>query len=224
MHFCDGSAERATALYSKRAGLYARMIRFIGYQKGLEQMFATGMRRSLKPNARVLDAGCGAGAVAFALLSAFARLGLPLGKIEGFDLTPAMLDLFSCELSRYGVEGVRLRQADVLDLESSLPVDWIDYDLIISSGMLEYLPRERLADTLGALRTRLAPQGHLLFFISRKGVFNRWATERWWHANCYDRGEVAAALSSAGFGTVDFHSFRAPYAFFNAWGHAVEAR
>lgn len=221
---CDSSAKSTSALYSKRARLYARLVRLIGYQRGLEQMFATEMSRSLKPNARVMDAGCGAGAVTFALLLALARLGIPRGKIDGFDLTPAMLDLFRYELSRHGVLGVGLRQADVLDLESSLPADWIDYDLIISSGMLEYLPRDRLAEALGALRTRLAPHGRLLFFISRKGVFNRWAMERWWHANCYGRGEVAAALSSAGFSTVDFHRFGGPYAFLNSWGHAVEAQ
>ena len=214
----------AAALYSKRAGLYARLIRLIGYQKGLEQILATEMSCSIKPNARILDAGCGAGAVTFALLSAFARLGIPRGEIDGFDLTPAMLELFSRELRRQAVERVRLHQADVLNLEGSLPADWSNYDLVVSSAMLEYLPRNRLAEALGALRGRLAPHGHLLFFISREGTFNRWAIERWWQANCYSRSEIDAALSFAGFSTIIFHRFRAPYAFLNSWGHAVEAR
>ena len=214
----------AAALYSKRAGLYARLIRLIGYQKGLEQSLATEMSSSLKPNARVLDAGCGAGALTFALLSAFARLRIPRGEIDGFDLTPAMLQLFGHELSRHGVEGVRLHQADVLNLEGSLPPDWRNYDLVVSSAMLEYLPRSRLAEALGALRAHLVPDGRLLFFISREGAFNRWAIKRWWQANCYSRSEIEAALSAAGFSRIIFHRFRAPYAYLNSWGHAVEAR
>ena len=170
-----------------------------------------------------MDAGCGAGAATFALLAAFKRLGRRPGGIDAFDLTPAMLDRFKEELSRRRVADVRVRQADVLDLESSLPADWVNYDLIITSAMLEYVPRERFTEALSSLRERLAPAGRLLFFISRKGTFNRWAMERWWKANCYDQADIELALRSAGFEIAYFHRFPAPYTFLNSWGHAVEA-
>lgn len=213
----------ASALYSKRAALYVRLIRLIGYQKGLERVLAVKMSEALKGGARVMDAGCGAGAATFALIAAFRRLGRRPARIDGFDLTPAMLDRFRKKLDRNGIAEVRLRQADVLDLENSLPPDWLNYDLVITSAMLEYLPRERFPEALASLRGRLAPEGRLLFFISRKGRFNRWAIERWWHANCYDQSEIERALRSAGFGIINFHRFDAPYTFLNSWGYAVEA-
>ena len=219
----DQPAAKTAALYSRRTSLYVRLTRLIGYPKGLERIFATEMSDALKPGARIMDAGCGAGAATFALLAAFVRLCAPRGGVDGFDLTPAMLSHFAEELSRRGIADVRLREADVLDLASSLPADWTNYDLIVTSAMLEYLPRDRVADALAALRGRLAPHGRLLFFISKKGAFNRWAMERWWHANCYDRSEIELAVSSAGFRMVKFHRFPAPYAFLNSWGHAVEA-
>lgn len=42
------------------------------------------------------------------------------------------------------IPGVRLREANVLDL-GDLPDDWTQYDLIVSAAMLEYVPREVIA-------------------------------------------------------------------------------
>ena len=182
------------------------------------------MAHAILPRARVLDAGCGAGAVTFALHRAYDRLGVPAGRIDGFDITPKMLERFREHLRRGHFSNVQLMQADVLELGNSLPADWADYDLVVSSGMLEYVPKDRLSDAASNLRSRLAPEGALLFFISRKGLFNRWAIQRWWHANCYDAAELELALRSAGFTSITFHRFPAPYGYLNSWGWSVEAR
>ena len=218
------SSARSLALYSRRSTLYAKLIRYVGYQNGIESVFRTEMAHALSPCARVLDAGCGAGAVTFALLSAYGKLSVPRGIIDAFDLTPKMLQRFRGQLDRERACSVRLVQADVLNLESSLPADWTDYDLVVSSGMLEYVGRRQLSQALVNLRGLLKPRGSLLLFVSRKGLFNKWAMERWWQANCYDAAELELALRSAGFESVSFHRFPAPYAFLNAWGFAVEAR
>jgi cyclopropane fatty-acyl-phospholipid synthase-like methyltransferase len=51
---------------------------------------------------------------------------------------------------------------------AALPQDWKDYDLIVSSAMLEHLPKERLKDALVHIAGRLAAQGRLLVVITRK--------------------------------------------------------
>ena len=218
------STESPIALYSRRASLYGSLIRYLGYQNGIERVFRTSMAHALLPRARVLDAGCGAGVVTFALLKAYERLGIPAATVDGFDITPEMLERFREHLRRADVADVRLAQADVLDLQNSLPADWAAYDLIVSSAMLEYVPRDRLPDALSNLRRRLGPAGTLLLFISRRGLFNGWAMERWWQANCYDAPQLEAALKDAGFTSISFHQFPAPYGFLNSWGHCVEAR
>lgn len=222
MQMKDAATEAAGALYSRRAAVYVRLVGLIGYQAGLERIFAMSMAQALRPHAKALDAGCGAGAVTFAMLGAFERARIPRGVIDAFDLTPAMLDLFRRKLRRAKVSDVRLCQADLFDL-SGFPEDWVDYDLVVSSGMLEYLPRDRLSEGLAVLRSRLAADGHLLMFISRKNAFNRLAMERWWRANCYDRAEIGAALRAAGFTTVSFHEFPKPFCFLNSWGFAIQA-
>lgn len=60
------SVETPIALYSRRARLYGSLIRYLGYQNGIERVFRTSIAHALLPGARVLDAGCGAGAVTFA--------------------------------------------------------------------------------------------------------------------------------------------------------------
>lgn len=218
------SIESPVALYSRRTALYERLIRYVGYQNGIEKAFRTNMAHALLPQARVLDAGCGAGAVTFALLKAYDTLAVPAGKVDGFDITPKMLQRFRNNLRSNRESRVRVVEADVLDLGSCLPADWADYDLVVSSGMLEYVPKNQLSDALANLRSRLGPEGCLLLFISRKGLFNRLAMKRWWQANCYDAAELELALRTAGFTSIAFHRFPAPYGFLNSWGFSVEAQ
>lgn len=216
-------ADMVRALYSRRAAIYAWLVNLLGYQGGLKRVFSTSMASSLKPRAKVLDAGCGTGIVTFALLAAYARKQIRPARVDGFDLTPAMLRRFEVNLSRKAVTGVRLHQADLFKLEA-LPEDWTSYDLIVTSAMLEYLPKLRLPEGLQSLRSRLKPGGRLLLFISRKSAFNRWAMERWWRASCYDPGEIASALELAGFSKIVFHAFPPPFRFLNSWGLAIEAQ
>src|SRR5215471_19227736 len=138
----------------------------------------------LRPRLRVLDAGCGTGTATFALLEALQQNHSPVESIYGFDLTPAMLARFQSPLASMKVAKVRLLEANVLDLDR-LPPDWTHYDLVICAAMLDYVPRPELPKALAALRARLAPDGSLLAFVSRKTWVNRLLIERLWKANCY---------------------------------------
>jgi SAM-dependent methyltransferase len=177
----------------------------------------------LRSDMKVLDAGCGSGLATLALRDALAARSLRPGPTHGFDLTPAMLERFRANLDRRGLAGVELREADVLHLES-LPEAWSGYDLILSSAMLEHVPRTELPTALGGLRRRLADDGSFLLFISRRNAAMRWLIERWWSANLYSRDEIAACLDRAGFSRVGFLHFPPTSAHLALWGHVVEAR
>lgn len=121
----------------------------------------------LRPGLRVLDAGCGFGAITFAFLEALRQRNLDYKSIDAFDLTPAMLSRFQKTLEARGVTKVQLSQADVLALET-LPSSWTNYDLILSASMLEYLPKQDLPRVLAGLHARMASGGRILVLITRK--------------------------------------------------------
>lgn len=66
----------------------------------------------LRPGDRVLDLGCGRGAVLFAALSAVG----PDGYVAGVDLSPAMVRQTAAQAARAGVRNVSVRVDDAEDL------------------------------------------------------------------------------------------------------------
>ena len=132
-------------LFAARAGSYSRFIRLVRYQQGLRAYFKVSP--SLRSGIRVLDAGCGTGAVLLALHEAMVARGFLLGPLHGFDLTPGMLDRLRASLRTRRIEGVELVQADVLKLDA-LAAAWHNYDLIVSASMLEYVPRAQFSAAL----------------------------------------------------------------------------
>ena len=90
----------------------------------------------LRSDLRVLDAGCGTGTAALALLRALQRRNLDYQTLHAFDLTPAMLARFREHLTQQQISNVYLREANVLELER-LPPSWTNYDLIVSVAMLD---------------------------------------------------------------------------------------
>ena len=207
-------------LYTRRVDAYLAFNTASRYAQSLRAFFKGC--ELLRPRLRVLDAGCGTGTATFALLEALQQKHSPVESIDGFDLTPAMLARFQSPLASMKVAKVRLLEANVLDLER-LPPDWTHYDLVISAAMLDYVPRPELPRALAALRARLAPDGSLLIFISRKTWVNRFLIERLWKANCYTREQLEAAFQTARLANVRFKRFPAPYFWQNWWGHIVLA-
>jgi hypothetical protein len=90
--------------------------------------------------------------------------------------------------------------------------------------MLEYVPRRRVADALGALRTRLAANGHAIVFITRRNWLTRPFIGRWWQSNLYDRHELLTAFHRAGFSQVRFSRFPLAVSYLAARGYVIEAQ
>ncbi len=208
-------------LFTDRHASYVRFIRSVRYPQGLRAWFAATPLLA-RPGLRVLEAGCGTGALTLALLGAADRRGRPLARLDAFDLTPAMLDRLRLTLAHRSAAPVTLLEADVLRPDA-LPATWRDYDLVVSASMLEYVPRPRFVEALAGLRGRLRPGGTLVLFMTRRNPLTRLMIGRWWASNLYTRCELTAACGAAGFETVRFPGFPPAAWHLAAWGHVVAA-
>jgi SAM-dependent methyltransferase len=206
-------------LYTEKIDTYLSFNSFFRSAQALQAFFESC--DLLRSDLRILDAGCGTGTASLALLNALARRKLAYQALHAFDLTPAMLARFQEQLTQHHISNVHLREANILELEM-LPPSWTNYDLIVSVAMLEYVPRAAFLTALTSLRTRLAPEGHLLLFITRKNWITKVLIERWWKANRYTRDELREAFLSAGFSDVTFRRFTYAYFWQNLWAYVVE--
>lgn len=134
-----------------------------------------------------------------------------------------MLSRFQTSLNTCGINDVQLRQADVLALDQ-LPQSWIEYDLILSASMLEYLPKNEFPLALAELRKRLSPNGSLLIVITKKSPEAKILVEWWWRSERYARDELHQAFAAGGFRDVTFQRFPKKYFWLNGGAYAVEAR
>ena len=208
-------------LYTEKLSAYRKFISFFRSRDAIRALLeSTGV---LGPKLRALDAGAGFGTATFALLDALRHRGIEAEAIEAFDLTPAMLVRFQRELDSRGVRQVRFKQANVLELEKQLPSSWSNYDLIVSSSMLEYVARPDLSQALSALGARLARHGTLLVVITRKNWITRVLIEWWWQAERYSREELREAFATAGFRNLVFRRFPFRYCWHSLSNHVVMA-
>lgn len=215
-----GATPDARVFFTARHATYARFIRAMRYPQGLRSFWLESPL--IQPGLRILEAGCGTGALTLAVWQAIElRAALP-AAYDAFDLTPAMLDHLRDSLQRRGIERIALTEANVLRLEE-LPDRWRNYDLVVTASMLEYVPRDLFAEALHGLRMRLRPGGHLVLFITRRNALMRWLIGRWWASNLYTRSELRDAFARAGFARFAFRRFPPAAWHLAPWGHIVEA-
>lgn len=215
------NAQEVQKLYTAKLRAYRAFIAFFRSQHAIRALFkSSGL---LRPGLRVLDAGCGFGTATFALLDALRERNIELQVIDAFDLTSAMLARFQVDLEARGINQVHLKQANVLEPEK-LPATWNDYDLIVSTSMLEYVSRQDLSQALTALYARLARRGILLVVITRRNWITRILIEWCWHAAGYTRKELREAFAAGGFNELTFTRFPVQYFWQNLSNHVVVAK
>ena len=116
---------------------------------------------NLRPNARILEVGCGAGLVTIAL----ARSG---HTVDALDPTPAMLRMTRDAAAHHRLQDrIRLHAADV----HALPFHARAFDLVVAVGVIPWLHAERLA--LQEMQRVLKPGGHLLATADNNARLNR---------------------------------------------------
>jgi ubiquinone/menaquinone biosynthesis C-methylase UbiE len=142
----------AGTFYDRIAGLYDLTFKVNGYGRSLDQYFRDHPP-PIFPGAHILDAGCGTGLLTLALLRA---ISVPV-TITALDLSGSSVAKAKKAVTEVRDLGqkVSFTRGNVL----SLPFADASFDLIVTSGMLEYLPLEAGLDELARV---IAPQGHLL--------------------------------------------------------------
>lgn len=188
-------------LYTQKAKLYERFfVELLQWGKALDAFFEANA--CLRPGMKILDAGCGTGIVTRVLYRLAQRKGIEPIDFHAFDLTPAMLGVFRQWIEAEGAKGIELQAADALELEEQLPEGWSGYDLIVSSTMLEYIPKEKLDLALGNLKRLLNREGRLLVLVTRQTRLTRWGAARWWRTNLFEREELERLLDRVGFTSI----------------------
>ncbi len=141
-----------------------------GYQRsrGFRDRFrawAGLIMRYAQAGDRVMDAGCGAGTFALEAASVAAR-------VDGIDGSERMIELARADAARRGIANATFEVAmfDTLSARAG------QYDLVLCSSVLEYLPD--LAEELARLTALLRPGGRLIVSLPNGRSYYRHA-ESW---------------------------------------------
>jgi ubiquinone/menaquinone biosynthesis C-methylase UbiE len=148
---------RAGSYYDKIAAFYDFTFKLNGYGRSLDEYFFSHPL-PLSRGARILDAGCGTGLLTLALLRA---IHFPV-RITALDLSAT-----SIEAARRAVSEAPGRTRDASFSQGnllSLPFADNSFDMVVTSGALEYVP---LADGMNELARVINPGGHLLHIPCR---------------------------------------------------------
>lgn len=113
-------------------------------------------RGRLSPTLRVLDLGCGPGAIGQRVLEHF-----PLSSYVGLDIDPALLELAKAAESTFG-DRFTVVQRDLALTTWSLDFANGEFDVVASSTALHWLEREELEQVCKQIFRLLRPDGLFL--------------------------------------------------------------
>ena len=152
------------SIYERFTSLYDLMFRFNGYARSIER-YLRDNPLPLAAGARVLDAGCGTGLLTLSLLRVLKRPA----EITAVDLSGRSLQTARRAVRKHA-DDPRHKISFVRANALSLPFPDDSFDLVVTSGVLEYLP---LREGLGELARVLAPGGYLFFLPVRPSPATR---------------------------------------------------
>lgn len=151
---------RAGSFYDKIAAVYDLTFKLNGYGRSLDQYFGQ-YPLPISRGARILDAGCGTGLLTLAMLRS---IHFPV-NITALDLSATSIVAANKAVSNSSgrTQDVSFSQGNVL----SLPFADGAFDLVVTSGALEYVPLEEGVNELARV---IAVGGHLLHLPCRPSI------------------------------------------------------
>jgi ubiquinone/menaquinone biosynthesis C-methylase UbiE len=123
------------------------------YQDMLD-LVANACERYLKPNARIIDLGCGTGNASLAVL------GKLSAKIFLIDGSSEMMEIARSKIDKAAKEGYRVADISRECWDDNLARE--EYDAIISTLVLEHLPFDRYRSVIKECFRLLRPGGWLI--------------------------------------------------------------
>ena len=209
-------------LYGKRAALYDYVfIDFFRYGASLESFFLAN--DLIQSGDKVLDAGCGSGALTLAIDRANRKKGIVKVDFYGFDLTPQMLKLFQRKIDQNSLKNIETLEGNVLKPDL-LPNEWKSFDWVVSSAMLEHLSKGKIELALSNLKGKIKADGKIIIFITKKSVLMNWLIKKWWKANMYEEDELVSIFQKVGFRDIQFRKFSRKHFYINSWGYIIIAK
>jgi ubiquinone/menaquinone biosynthesis C-methylase UbiE len=192
-------------LYQRRGVFYHKLfIDFFGLENRFEKFFTES--NYLASNIKILDAGCGSGTLLRAIYKAAHKKDLNNIIYHGFDFSETMLDQFKFLNKKQHITDIALFKADVLHPEQ-LPETWNSYDMIVSNGMLEYIPKLEFDRAIKNLKLLLNDDGILIIFMAKKNILTKFLIELWWKARTFKKNEIRLAMQNAGFTQININNF-----------------
>lgn len=139
----------------------------------------------------ILDVGCGFGQFLFELK----KRGYT--NIQGIDISNESIE--ACKAKGLTVTQIQ----DIIDFA---PMNQKKFDFIIMSHVLEHIAKEKIIDTLKAIKTMLSDNGKFFVMVpngqSNTGAY--WMYEDFTHSTLFTAGSLLYVLKSAGFTHVEF--------------------
>jgi SAM-dependent methyltransferase len=111
----------------------------------------------------ILDCGCGPGAWLEVVAAIAARTGPGRADLDGFDITPGMIELARARLAGI-VAPERLHVGDVLDPAAYDFDDGPEFDLVFTYDLVQQLPRGQQFAAIERMLATLGPGGTLVVF------------------------------------------------------------
>ncbi len=152
--FFGQQAERWMQLYQSKPQFRDRL-----------RLFTRALREALPSGGRVLDFGCGPGAMALV----FAEMGY---QVTGLDGSARMIEVARREQRRRGIENASFEVMDA----SSLALPAGSFDAVVCSSVLEYIGDD--AGLTRRLHEALRPGGVLLVSVPHAGSITGWVEDR----------------------------------------------
>ena len=148
---------RAGSFYDRIERFYDFSFKLNGYGRSLD-LYMEAHPLPVFENARILDAGCGTGTLTLALLR---TLRVPV-KLTAIDLSASSMATARKYVNKNNPQQqeVRFAQGNVL----ALPFPDDAFDLVVTSGVLEYVPLE---DGFTEMARVISPGGYFLHLPMR---------------------------------------------------------